>query len=131
MGVSLTVRDEPGQRGEQVEDVALDACRKHVGVFFVNNVSDVCPEPVLANVQFSAAIKWRRERDASFRHFILKCIILPRQAREKHRESAQKGREMRFLAAPMIEEKISTGLRPIESPIPAPIGKAIRETALM
>jgi hypothetical protein len=31
------------------------------------------------------------------RHLYIKCIILPRQARDKHRENSKKGR---FLAAP-------------------------------
>ena len=39
------------------------------------------------------------EKTARFVHFLLKMIILPRQARDKHRESTQKRR--RFLAARM------------------------------
>ena len=51
------------------------------------------------------------EKSGFLRHLYIKCIILPRQARDKHRESTQK-RE-RFLAGRLFEQcGIVLGLHP-------------------
>ena len=42
------------------------------------------------------------------RHFVLNMIILPRQARDKHRESTQK-RDMRFLQLKFYGEQLGAG----------------------
>ena len=60
----------------------------------LGGLARACGGAAAAGVGWGGCGRRRGENGLFFPLFILKCIILPRQARDKHRESTQK--ETRF-----------------------------------
>ena len=85
-----TIEDLPRQdRDRNVP--ARESSTRHGRCLFLS-----CTQ-VVANVTIALKAQklWYRKENAFLRHFVLKTIHLPRQARDKHRESTQK-RKLRF-----------------------------------
>jgi hypothetical protein len=71
----------------------LGACGNWRQVLCVRLRVSVCPEPVLASCQLLSFLNQRRLRlRPVLSHLYIKTNILPRQARDKHRENSKKVR---------------------------------------